>query len=680
MNDFERHLQDALKDATSDYRPGDPHEAKQRFMGRLRRRRIAFFGGSVALAAAAVAVGVLVLPGELTDRAADTKPLPPATQLEPHELSVIPVGAAPSGIAFGNGMVWVANTDDGTIQVIDPLTNSIVETHGIGGSPDDVAVGLGAAWASDPSAGSITKLAFLEGDGPDIRVGEPGHHLDVAPGSGAVWVVSENDSLYRIDPETNEVQTIDTGIDRVSDVAAGQGTVVVLGGTSLVQVDPVSLIATPIATVEASDNQDLQMSEGAVWVANGDAGEVTRYDLATGEASDAVYLGGNFTAIASGEGAMWMVSGDEGAEGRLTRIDPGTTEIIGARVRLEGRPYDITTGAGSVWVVNHSGNSVSRLAPNELPEEDETPTEMGRPFFAFSADGDIFIEDVDGQLTQVTESGADELFPTLSPDANSVVFQRGEAPDAEIVVLNLLDGKPTTLGPGQWPSFGPDGRVAYVVENQTESTAIEIVRPGLDETVRIKANVTPGGPYRVSNIGWDLTGEYIYYLGGWEGFSLFQASADGDAEPFQLHPGGSPRGAIFAAPSVRGRDSVNVLQACCYLPADSPDEAYESAELGLIRFTEGGPQYRTIQDFDPETLPPGSVGTGQSSLAAVGHIVLAGGSDEQRNWRQGRTRSWLIVTPSSLWLVGEGGESTDLGELYGFGSYAGISVAPQFRQ
>ncbi|MEA2516167.1 MAG: hypothetical protein QOG16_5, partial [Actinomycetota bacterium] len=55
-------------------------------------------------------------------------------------------------------------------------------------------------------------------------------------------------------------------------------------------------------------------------------------------------------------------------------------------------------------------------------------------------------------------------------------------------------------------------------------------------------------------------------------------------------------------------------------------------------------------------------------------------SEQQRNWRQGPARSWLIVTPSSLWLVGEGGERTDIGELYGFGSYAGISVAPQFRQ
>ena len=73
---------------------------------------------------------------------------------------------------------------------------------------------------------------------------------------------------------------------------------------------------------------------------------MTRYDLASRAASEAIYVGGNFTAIASGEGSMWMVSGDEGDHGVLTRIDPATGAIVGERTRLDGRPYDVTTGAG----------------------------------------------------------------------------------------------------------------------------------------------------------------------------------------------------------------------------------------------------------------------------------------------------------------------------------------------
>jgi streptogramin lyase len=60
---------------------------------------------------------------------------------------------------------------------------------------------------------------------------------------------------------------------------------------------------------------------------------------------------------------MWMVSGDGTDQGVLTRIDPTTSEMIGERVSLVGRPYDITTGAGSVWIVNNSQGSVTRLLP-----------------------------------------------------------------------------------------------------------------------------------------------------------------------------------------------------------------------------------------------------------------------------------------------------------------------------
>jgi streptogramin lyase len=139
--------------------------------------------------------------------------------------------------------------------------------------------------------------------------------------------------------------------------------VVVLGTDALASVDPTTFAVTVIATVAPTGSQDLQMSDGAVWVANGDAGEVTRYDLATGEASDPIYVGGSFTAVAIGEGSVWTVSGDDSDRGVLTHIDADTAEILGRRISLGGRPYDITTGAGAVWIVNNSTGSVTRIQP-----------------------------------------------------------------------------------------------------------------------------------------------------------------------------------------------------------------------------------------------------------------------------------------------------------------------------
>lgn len=364
MNDYENRLKDALTQATSDYRPADPHEAKQRFMKRFRRRRILLYSSSVALAGAAVAAIVLLVPAQITEREGA---LPPATVLE-RSISTIPVGDAPSGIAFGNEVVWVASSAEGRVERIGPLSNRVGRTYDVGGTPDDVAVGLGAAWVADADAGTVTRIEFGSKTGIPISVGEPGSGLDVAPGAGAVWVVSEPSGLFRIDPETEVVTPIDTGIEGPTDVAAGQGSVVVAGANELVMIDPETMQRTPLDVLDESSDRDLQMAEGAVWVADGEAGEVTRYDLVSGKSSEPVFVGGDFTAIASGEGAIWMITGNEGSSANLTRLDPVTGEILGGRVSIEGRPIDVTTGAGSVWVVSHDGDSVTRIDPNALPE------------------------------------------------------------------------------------------------------------------------------------------------------------------------------------------------------------------------------------------------------------------------------------------------------------------------
>lgn len=362
MNDFERQLQDALKGATSDYSPSDPYEAKTRFMTRFRRRRLAVYAGSTALAGAAAALAFFLVPARL-----DGGSLPPAASLGSRQLGAISVGGTPAGIAFGSDVVWVANPGTGLVQRIGPLSNQIGKTYDIGGSPDDVSVGVGAAWVSDSSAGTVTKIP-LEGGAPIVlEVAAAGSALDVAPGAGAVWVASEADGLLRIDPVTDVVTSVDTGIEGVEEVAAGQGSVIVAGTEALVRIDPVTQDPTSIDALEPSDNRDLRISEGAVWVADGDAGEVTRYDLVTGRASEPVFVGGEFTAIASGDDAMWMITGDEGDEGNLTRIDLVTARVIGEPVSIGGRPVDLTTGAGSVWVVSIDSGSVVRIDPNALP-------------------------------------------------------------------------------------------------------------------------------------------------------------------------------------------------------------------------------------------------------------------------------------------------------------------------
>ncbi|HEV3471576.1 MAG TPA: hypothetical protein VG408_00005, partial [Actinomycetota bacterium] len=157
MNDFERALSDALKKASDDYRPTDQYAAKERFLHRLRRRQLLFVTGGVVLAtSAAVVAGLFVFARDTTPRPR-AEPLPPAAALDEAPAQV-EVGERPSGVAFGDDHVWVANAGEGSVMIIDPTSRAVVRTIEVGGDPDDVAVGVGGAWVSDAGAGTVTAL------------------------------------------------------------------------------------------------------------------------------------------------------------------------------------------------------------------------------------------------------------------------------------------------------------------------------------------------------------------------------------------------------------------------------------------------------------------------------------------------------------------------------------------
>ena len=59
-----------------------------------------------------------------------------------------PVGAGPTGVAYGAGAVWVANAGDGTVSRIDPATGEVVKVITVGNRPTGIAFGEGAVWVT----------------------------------------------------------------------------------------------------------------------------------------------------------------------------------------------------------------------------------------------------------------------------------------------------------------------------------------------------------------------------------------------------------------------------------------------------------------------------------------------------------------------------------------------------
>jgi hypothetical protein len=166
----------------------------------------------------------------------------PSAALVPIEATTNTVGtpikiqSAMTGIAYGDGSVWVAGSrfPDGVVDRIDPVTRTVTgravfpanETFGFALSPTLVSLAVGdrSVWATDSglifkvtsgAAGSLPssvetltsqRFAYVPGGGPGVPP-LTGSTLDpVAAGASTVWVAGlKTETLYRIASATGDV-------------------------------------------------------------------------------------------------------------------------------------------------------------------------------------------------------------------------------------------------------------------------------------------------------------------------------------------------------------------------------------------------------------------------------------------------------------------------------------------
>ena len=129
--------------------------------------------------------------------------------------TLVPVARCCTGeLAAGQGALWVANHEDGTLVRVDPATGRVAARIPLpetaGQRPHRVAVGEGAVWATsasprrgtanllwrvDPSSNQVTGTLDL---GPTSAGGIPN---SVAAGNGAVWVGgATKGAITRLEP------------------------------------------------------------------------------------------------------------------------------------------------------------------------------------------------------------------------------------------------------------------------------------------------------------------------------------------------------------------------------------------------------------------------------------------------------------------------------------------------
>src|SRR4051794_6263686 len=78
--------------------------------------------------------------------------------------ATIDVGDMPSGVAVGDGSVWVTNADSDTVSRIDPATNSVLGEFFALEAPGDIAVGDGSLWVIGNTEDLLARLEIAHLD------------------------------------------------------------------------------------------------------------------------------------------------------------------------------------------------------------------------------------------------------------------------------------------------------------------------------------------------------------------------------------------------------------------------------------------------------------------------------------------------------------------------------------
>jgi YVTN family beta-propeller protein len=315
---------------------------------------------SVLLIAAALVVALVTVYGFLVlrDASSGLPGIPPnyVGAIEPSGgeiVAAIPVGVRPGPVAYGAGSLWVGNLGDRNLTRIDPVLHTATETVSIdNATPTGLAVGDGAVWVAHGLTGDLSRIesTFTELthslDVADTPHGSPTG--SVAIGAGYVWAVFGDSTLARIDPgPVRLVGTALAGFTPSAVVVSPEGVWVAnSGGASVDLFDPTTFEEGPLRPVTVGRRPSaLAFGEGSIWVANRGDDTVTRIDPPAGSAIT-IEVGDEPAAVTVGAGAVWVANAGDRT---VSRIDPAENEVD-RTIDVESVPAGIAFGAGLVWV------------------------------------------------------------------------------------------------------------------------------------------------------------------------------------------------------------------------------------------------------------------------------------------------------------------------------------------
>ena len=181
------------------------------------------------------------------------------------------------------------------------------------------------------------------------------------------------------------------------------------GGDSVTRIDPHTNrpAGRPITT--GASPQSLAVGGGSLWVANHDAGTVTRIDQASGKVLADIPVPSEPHRVAYGVGAVWVGNWHDDS---VSRIDPATNRVVGSPIPIGSHHAgNLVVGAGDLWVtsdyrVDAAAEDVVlvRIDP-QANRAVETIAVGGHPIDVAAAEGAIWVSVADpGTVLRIAAS------------------------------------------------------------------------------------------------------------------------------------------------------------------------------------------------------------------------------------------------------------------------------------
>ena len=330
---------------------------------RRRRPALLLLGGGMLVAVAAASVLLLAGDDPAAAPAAGTAHLVALDAATGRQTHRIAAGRTPSVVAVHAGTIWAVDAEARTVLRVDPDSGT-VDTLATGATPvalaprdDTIWIANGRARETTQALGPVadeivgldaetsrqlTSVALPTGDATAMDAG-PAH---LAASRDAVWAVTAERSIARLDPAGGDVRTTGRGIRPVAVAAGGAGVWALGFGGVLAQLDERTGVIRRRVRLPTRDPGAVAVGDDAVWVTGASERQLWRVPAHRGEHVGSVDVDAGVTALAAAGDDVWLANA---ITGTVTGVD-GTAMRVRRTIRVGGTPRWLAVDGGTVWV------------------------------------------------------------------------------------------------------------------------------------------------------------------------------------------------------------------------------------------------------------------------------------------------------------------------------------------